>query len=149
MIDPKDVRVGNWLLKITGIDENNSSFFEYKPIAIDEYFFTFAKVCFPIKITPAVLGNCGFKHEFGDWYKNIDADGIEDGLPLLRLKKKDGNWYFRENQVPAQPVYLHQLQNLFYALSKTELNVRLEAFENIAMMGPINFFVKPLQNNPQ
>jgi hypothetical protein len=44
-------------------------------------------------------------------------------------------------------MYVHQLQNLFYALSNEELNVQLGRFENIAMMGPINFFVKPVEKN--
>jgi hypothetical protein len=56
MIDPKEIRVGNWVIKITGTDINTQSFFEYKTIAPDEYYYTFAKSCFPIKITPSILG---------------------------------------------------------------------------------------------
>ena len=67
MIDPKEVRVGNWVIKITGTDVNTQSFFEYKAIALDEYYYSFAKVCFPIKITTAILGTSGFKQKFGDW----------------------------------------------------------------------------------
>ena len=32
-------------------------------------------------------------------------------------------------------------QNLFYALSNEELDVQLERFENIAMIGPVKLFV--------
>jgi hypothetical protein len=42
-------------------------------------------------------------------------------------------------------MYVHQLQNLFYALTNEELDIRLGRFENMALMGPIDFFVKPLQ----
>ena len=34
MLDPKDVRIGNWVIKITGTDRNTKSFFEYQPIAL-------------------------------------------------------------------------------------------------------------------
>ena len=30
MIDPREVRVGNWVMKITGTDRNTQSFFEYR-----------------------------------------------------------------------------------------------------------------------
>src|SRR5678816_3434260 len=90
---------------------NTQSFFEYKAIAFDEYYYTFAKVCFPIRITPSILGKSGFKHEFGDWYINKPAEGIAEGLPFLRYNHSDSCWYF----------------------------------ENIALMGPIDFFVKPIE----
>ena len=132
MIDPREIRAGNWVIKITGKDINTQSFFEYKAIAFDEYYYTFARVCFPIKITPAILGECGFKHEFGDWYINRPAEGIDDGLPFLRYRRDDSCWYLGKIKLLSQPVYLHQLQNLFYALSNEELNVHLRKFENVA-----------------
>lgn len=136
MIDPREIRAGNWVIKITGKDINTQSFFEYKAIAFDEYYYTFAKVCFPIKITPAILGECGFKHEFGDWYINRPAEGIDDGFPFLRYHHDDYCWYFEKTKLLSQPVYLHQLQNLFYALSNEELNVHLRKFENITIIAP-------------
>jgi len=145
MLDPKEVRAGNWLLRITGTDTNTQSFFEYKAVAVDEYYYTFAKACFPITISPAILGNCGFSHEFGDWYINVDAKDIDEGLPFLRYKHKDKSWYLEKTKLWAQPVYLHQLQNLYYALLNKELNIQLGYFQNIAMMGPIDFFVKPVR----
>lgn len=132
------------MLRSTGTDTNTQSFFQYVAIAPNEYFYTFAKVCFPIKITEAILGMSGFKHEFGDWYINIAADGVEDGLPFLRYKHSDKCWYLQNTRLWAQPVYLHQLQNLYHALSHQELPVRLGQFENIVTAEPVNFFVKPL-----
>jgi hypothetical protein len=63
MLDPKEIRTGNWVIRITGRDSNTKYFFEYKAIALDEYYYTFAKVCFPIKVTAAILAKCGFKDE--------------------------------------------------------------------------------------
>jgi len=144
MIDTREIRTGNWVIKITGTDINTQSFFEYKAIAFDEYYHTFAKVCFPIKITPSILGKSGFKHEFGDWYINRPAEGIDEGLPFLRYHNADNCWYLEKMKLWSQPVYVHQLQNLFYALSHEELNIQPGCFENMPMMGPINFFVRPL-----
>jgi hypothetical protein len=145
MIDPKDISVGNWVIKMTGTDTHNRSYFEYKAITANEYFFTFANVCYPIEITPAILGSCGFKHQFGDWYKNMPAEGIEGGVPFLRYKHKEDAWYLREMRLPVQPRYLHQLQNIVYALLGEELPVSLGAFKNSNSVGPIDFFVNPMR----
>jgi hypothetical protein len=142
MLDSKEVRAGNWVLKITGTDSNLKPFFQFKAVAADEFYFTFAKVCFPITITPSILGQCSFKHEFGDWYMNIAEEGVEDSLPFLRYKDSDKCWYLRNTKLWAQPVYLHQLQNLYFALLHKELQICLDDFENTVMVGPINFFVK-------
>jgi hypothetical protein len=147
MIDPKEIRPGNWVIKITGTDINTQSFFEYKSIAPDEYYYTFANKCFPIKITPAILGKSGFKHEFGDWYINRSADGIEEGLPFLRYNHIDNSWRLDKITLWSQPIYLHQLQNLYYALSREDLNIQLGHFANMAMVGPIDFFAKPVERN--
>jgi hypothetical protein len=147
MINPREIRPGNWVIKVTGIDTNTKPFCEYKAVSVDEYFYTFVKFCFPILLTPAVLGNSGFKHEFGDWYKNIDAEGIEGGLPFLRYRHSDKYWYFRDIKLPSQPEYLHHLQNLVFALTNQELTIKLGFFENLPMVGPIQFLIKPLQKN--
>ena len=144
MIDPKEVRPGNWIIRITGMDANHFPFFAYKAVALDEYFYTFSKVCFPIPLTTDIVGKCGFKHDFGDWYMNIPAEGVEEGLPFLRYRLKEKSWYLRDVKIPAQPIYLHQLQNLYYALTGKELYVQLGFFENVSNIGPINFFNKPL-----
>jgi hypothetical protein len=149
MIDAREVRAGNWVLKITGISKNTRSFLEYKVIGPDEYYSTFATVCFPILITPAILGNCGFKHEFGDWYINRMVEGIDEGLPFLRFRLSDESWYFEKSRLTAQPVYLHQLQNLYYALLHQELNIHLDRFQNADIMGPVEFFLKPRWKQPR
>jgi len=144
MLDTRDVRVGNWVIKITGRDTNTKSFFEYQPIALDEYYYTFAKVCFPIKLSGAILEKCGFKKGFDCWYINPEPVGEDGELPFLKYEQKNKCWFLRGVKIPAPTLYLHQLQNLFYALTKHELNIQLGNFENIAMVEPIDFFIKPL-----
>lgn len=145
MVDPKDISVGNWVIKKTGTDIHNQSYFEYKAITANEYFFTFASVCYPIEITPAILAGSGFKQQSGDWYKNMPAEGNEDGAPFLRYMHKENAWYLREMRLPVQPLYLHQLQNIVYILLGEDLPVSLVAFENKDSIGPIEFFVNPLR----
>lgn len=140
MLDTRDVRVGNWVLKLTGRDVKDQSFFEYKAIALDEYYYTFARDCFPIKLSPEILGECGFKHEFGDWYINLPSPDREEGVPLLRYRHKEKAWYLGNLELPAQPVYVHQLQNLYYALTRQELHIELSRFENLALEHPIHYF---------
>src|SRR6185369_10850851 len=149
MIDPREVRTGNWVLKVTGKDRNAQSFFEYRAITADEYYYTFASVCFPIKITTSILGKSGFKHDFGDWYVNRPAEGIRDGLPFLRYRHSDRGWYLEKVKLWSPPMFLHQLQNLFYALSNEELNIQLGLFKNVALAEPIDFFIKPTEKNYQ
>lgn len=145
MIDPREVRAGNWVLKITGTDRNAQSFFEYRSIAPDEYYYTFASVCFPIKITTSILGKSGFTHELGDWYVNRPAEGIDDGLPFLRYHHADRCWYLEKIKLWSQPLYVHQLQNLFFALCNEELPIQLGDFKNTALMEPIDFFIKAVK----
>jgi len=102
-----------------------SDSYEYKVVEQDEYSFTFANVYFPIALSPDILGESSFKHEFGDWYKNIDAEGIDESLSFLRYKQKTKQWYLFGTVLPFQPTYLHQLQNLYYALTNKELTITL------------------------
>jgi hypothetical protein len=143
MLDPKDVRVGNWVIKVTGRDANGKAFFEYLPIAIDEYFFTWARYCFPIPLTPVLLEICGFRREAGDWYKNVKLQGQEE-QPLL-VCRQNGAWHVQAFKLPFQPRYLHQLQNLFYALTGQELTVELTPYLNSDIILPVHHFYDPLK----
>lgn len=89
----------------------------------------------PIKITPEILQKCGF-----DKKVNIQQiDGIEMTLQV-RGDGRDGTWFSscgtmnggivvlclcRGNYFSNNIEYLHQLQNLFFALTGLELNVSL------------------------
>jgi len=145
MLDPREVRAGNWVIKITGTDTGKRSFFEYKAIGLDEYYYTFARACFPIELSPLILENCGFNNVSGDWQINNGGEEEEERPAFLQYKAREKCWYLRGMKIWSQPAYLHQLQNIYYALLNKELNIRLGKFENIPMMGPIDFFIKPLR----
>ena len=125
MIDTKEIRAGNWVM--TG---NKGKMVAgtppvFKLIEEDEYSFTFARQYFPIPLSADILGKSSFRHSFGNWFKNLEAEGIEEGLPFLRYNQKAAQWYLFERRLPFQPLFLHQLQNLYYALTNQELRVSL------------------------
>ena len=143
MIDPNDLRAGNRVIRIIGIDSRGKNFLEYSVISGDECCTNVAASSYPIPLTPAILGMCGLKHEFGDWYINLRTEGIDDGLPLVRYMQSEKCWYLWGKKIPAQPVYLHQLQNFYYALSAEELKISLGKFTNIGVQGPVTYFSQP------
>jgi hypothetical protein len=147
MVDPKDIRPGNMVLRVTGKDVNGKSFFEYTPVAIDEYFFTWAKYCFPIKLTADLLSKCGFVFNKQEWYINPRNFKWVDDIPFLRWSPKDG-WFLKDFRLLYQPVYLHKLQNLYYILTGEELSIDPMLFQNIDIIVPINFAGKVVSKAP-
>lgn len=126
MIDTKEIRAGNWVMMGDRANKVSETQPVYKLIKEDEYCFTFAQQYFPIPLSADILGQSSFRHAFGNWFKNLDAEGIEEGLPFLRYHQKTNQWFLFERRLPFQPVFLHQLQNLYYALTNKELPVTLQ-----------------------
>jgi hypothetical protein len=147
MVDPKDIRPGNMVLRVTGKDVTGKSFLEYTPVAIDEYFYTWAKYCFPIKLTSAILSKCGFIFCKDEWYKKPGNMNWKEATPFLRWKPLEG-WFLKDFRLLYQPVYLHKLQNLYYILTGEELTIDPMLFENIDIIGPINFAGKVISKVP-
>ena len=126
MIDAKEIRAGNWVITHDGDADVERPERVYKLIKENEYSFTFARQYLPIPLSADVLANSSFKHSFGNWFKNLDAEGVEGGVPFLRYNLKTSQWYLFERRLPFQPVFLHQLQNLYYALTNQELSIALQ-----------------------
>lgn len=126
MIDTKEIRAGNWVMTGGVANSDSEPLPVYKLVKEDEYSFTFAKQYSPIPLSADILAESSFQHSFGNWLKNLDAEGIEEGLPFLRYNQKAQQWYLFERRLPFQPVFLHQLQNLFYALTNQELPIALQ-----------------------
>jgi hypothetical protein len=100
---------------------------QYKPCEID-----------PVPLTPEILEKCGFeKHKPSyasgviGWYKSEYISSEDEHF--VEHGKEDGMWeYFialfafgNDGCVSVSMKYLHQLQNLYYALTQTELEVKL------------------------
>lgn len=81
----------------------------------------------PIQLTPAILEKCGFAD---DTYANFSKQ-IGDFSYLVVSFKDDACTQIREHisiadhDISLKCEYLHQLQNLYYALTQTELTINL------------------------
>lgn len=149
MIDSK-IMIGNWIDsgdgygQVTGILEDIQTTANNLWMPPECYY--------PIPLTDEVLGKCGFvKWKFPENYPYNEDDayiwipGAEDGKPsgyeIFRSEFLDvgliqNRWYAVQEQINSDesssvyPIgtsfqHLHQLQNLFYCLTQTELKIEL------------------------
>lgn len=134
-----EFRVGNWLLYVW---ENEvglpvKEYMRIEPIDIwrmedDEFMELFE----PIPLTPEILEKCGFSdndYKTGYIGINIKAGGITTEFVLTKPKllgefQNHFCWEFRAGNIPffLELEFLHQLQNLYFALTGEELNINLE-----------------------
>jgi hypothetical protein len=81
----------------------------------------------PIILTPEILEKCGYEWE--DIVTKSDG-GTEKALVkgfVMMLPTVSGTWYAAPFGYPLHPmrtIFLHQLQNLFFALCGEELNYK-------------------------
>lgn len=135
MIHATELRIGNWVWKIFapyGRDQDK----EYIKIDLEEM----KRVCGvlspnnfrlePIPLSPEILEKIGFVKRFPDsetcniWdqVKGYKIGEYEFNVSLALLK---AGWKYLSapGSVPFQ--YVHQLQNLYYAISNQELSISL------------------------
>lgn len=88
----------------------------------------------PIPITPELLLKCGFeKIEYGLRIQRVEYQLLVDPCGIVAYAESLINkpeWYFANTsddfyQFPLELKYLHQLQNLIFALTNTELEINL------------------------
>lgn len=121
-IKSNEVMVGNWVNHSNG-----------KPIQINANHILYLNNTKyhgydPIPLTEAILLKCGFcKERCGisgaDMWQGLDYWYIQGGEITLRGNPKNGlklSGYYNTNIK-----YLHQLQNLYWCLTQTHLNVQL------------------------
>ena len=130
MINANELRIGNWLAyndgtfgKVFGIDTDDVGI-------IDEVSPTWDSVInlHPIPLTEEILLKCGFvRHKTGiggcDMWQGMDGWAFGDNGWLFRGDPKNGLkivGYFNSNIH-----FIHQLQNIIFALTGEELNVEL------------------------
>jgi hypothetical protein len=136
MIEPNELRIGNYIyqledgaiVQIAGVFEESTIHLkgEEKSIFGGRELRAFA----PILLDTAILEKCGFKEEGDFSYTHPGKDQIifaelisrpnYEGL-LFQLYVGSG-WEYTYGE---QLKYLHQLQNLYFALTSEELPVKL------------------------
>lgn len=119
MIDAKELRIGNWVRTMKGYNQvvdvmcdsvhtmNGGDILDN----IDG-----------IELTPEILEKAGFtwNAHHGRWH--IGENPVT-GDWLFELKQIDRRIFYRNGHFTIETV--HRLQNLFYALTQTELNIQL------------------------
>lgn len=107
MIQENELRVGNYLYDgVGGIIK----------VEVDDLYDNVRKYYEPIPIMEEILLKCGFEKSYtkgvfrlGDW--------------TIDLYSK--TWKFKREWIDINFKYLHQLQNLYFALTNQELEIKL------------------------
>lgn len=119
MIQANELRIGNYF-RFRGVA---------RPMVLSHFCrgFRFFEIVDPIPLTEEILLKCGFDNDNGneDWSNYDDED--EDKFVLCGNFINDGFVYTAGEGIPfAKPIkYLHQLQNLYFALCGKELEIKL------------------------
>lgn len=104
-MNSKELRIGNW------VTDGKNSNFQVQLIGLKNKFD-------PIPLTPKILIAAGFSLI------------LIDGKKMWKIAPNDsfylygGNGFYCPNVMP-EIEYVHQLQNLYFALTRTELTIKL------------------------
>jgi hypothetical protein len=126
MVSRNEIRAGNWLLMVFEKEKNSRVVINYQPKVIQAKDFKLASYCLPISLTTKLLDKCGFIYELHAWCKYRRLKG--NRVMVLQWKEKEG-WLIGNQKIKVPPFYLHQLQNLYYALTGDELKVGLNTYK--------------------
>jgi hypothetical protein len=124
MIDPKELRIGNWVLTRGGKMELGNVY----PVKLERINKQNLHLYNPIPLTPEILGKCGFLKLCSDEYmvlpyftlKKDSVVGTADDEVFLQ------EWYLylgteKEELNQYECKYLHQLQNFVFFMTGQEL----------------------------
>ncbi len=115
MINKQELRLNNWVQYNGEYCKINSLTNHYSEIANkeDKFVITSHIALTPIPLTEDILLKCGFEKALNGWW---DKDEI--------FSYRDGYFGFGTNR-HTKIDYLHQLQNLYFALTGEELKINL------------------------
>ena len=125
MIQPNELRIGNWVnIKVEGKDGTFDGNYQIEEIRKDVILFNNGihaayRMIYPIQLTEERLLKCGFD-KAGIYYC---MGGNEDIGIVLKLNDSMYCPIITSSGIPIK--YLHQLQNLHFALVGKELEVKL------------------------
>lgn len=133
MIEVKELRVGNLFssesmeLVVTGIEPGLiKSEINNKPVNL------FDINCYPIPITPEWLERLGFKRtEYNSFNKGFIVNGLQSGIELNEIVGRgtsdhENTGVYHVEGLKIQIKHIHQLQNLYFALTGSELTASKE-----------------------
>jgi len=131
-MNAKELRIGNWVNKngyfrqILGVHSNSVIIMNTPPLTLTKSMDIHINKIEPIPLTEEILLKCGFK----DIYNKMWL--ILEGSPNIEINKSTFQvsvWETINDETEGIYLnnikYLHQLQNLYFALTGKELNITL------------------------
>ena len=117
MINPVELRIGNFIYRQNGFHDKISAYdFEHANF----------EALNPIPLTPEILGKSGFDSGVGGFFiKDSDGDWLLFNGLVNGVLEPDMYYTGANISEKAKPKYLHQLQNLYFALTGEELKIEL------------------------
>jgi len=118
-MEANEIRVGNWL-------EWNKKPFKvcaiFRSVTENELWAKDNNELHPIPLTEEILLKCGFKY-----YKESNSYELDCGfsVPIWGKYDSENNLHVSCDEIGIEIHYLHQLQNLYFALTGQELEINL------------------------
>src|SRR5690606_21409077 len=112
-----ELRIGNWY---------EDAFIGYTQVRGEDLADWEAVNSLPIRLNPEVFAKCGFENKpIFEGFENgvFTKNGLKIGLHMDDFVKDQYTIIFAEEDIMVKVRYLHQLQNLYYALTGEELVV--------------------------
>lgn len=124
MIKANELRIGNWLLykgQYVKYDGSYSGIMGVRNALLiingNTLIERELKECSTIELTPDILIKCGFVRS--------DRTGFTFYALLPLVYNTNHGWWLYNKKMGIPPKYLHQLQNLYFALTGEELEINL------------------------
>ena len=118
MIDPKELRIGNLVIgNKHGTIHSVDGITKFK-ISVASHFFLPDEFAH-IHITPELLERFGFEEKMSE----IKYWRLGNTYPIYK-DTNTGVWIFTYGNANVKLLYIHQLQNLYHALTGQELTVK-------------------------
>jgi hypothetical protein len=120
MIQSNELRIGNWYNFVNPMEGGKLYLTQF--LNWTEYL-DFEAYGEPIPLSAYILEKCGFENIYGETWSNGNVEilgrvpNFKDGYLLLNGEART-HW-------TSIYYYVHQLQNLYYALTQTELKIQL------------------------
>lgn len=127
MVKPEELRIGNWILGKEANEYRTIDPYPMQVFSLDEHInretdfdggYDYAEIISGIPITPEILEKCGFEKIAGNYEKGEIVLGHK--MEVLLYNGEQGESPIKLDHINS----LHQLQNLYFALTGTELDYK-------------------------
>ena len=116
MIKASELRIGNYIIDPKDGSEKKVNIFQLGKSMIDDVNIGYI----PIPLTPEILEKCGFESKGHSTYWHINPDLSY----VFKISHVGNGKWFSINATANKPIqYLHELQNLYFALTGEELEI--------------------------